>query len=152
MAFAPPANSQQRVGVRNADRPAAGSVELQIFELVNRQREHERLSRLTWNDEIADVARAYSERMAREGFFDHYDPEGRTAIDRAEKVRGWRMIGENLFVCEPVPDLAPFALRGWMASETHRTNLLDKQWTSTGIGIAQASNGDLYITELFTRK
>jgi len=126
--------------------------ELRILELVNRQRARSNASQLTWNEDIAGVARAYSERMAREDFFGHYDPEGHTAIERASKVRGWGMIGENLFVSEDVADLAAFAIRGWLGSETHRTNMLDPQWTSTGIGLARAANGDIYITELFTRR
>jgi uncharacterized protein YkwD len=126
--------------------------EMQIFELVNGQRQSSNRPALGWNDEIAAVARAYSERMAREDFFDHYDPEGRTAIDRAEKIRGWKFIGENLFVSENVLDLPGFAVHGWLGSETHRTNMLDPQWTTTGIGVARAANGDIYVTELFTRK
>lgn len=126
--------------------------ENQIFRVVNQERGRHHFAGLSWNDELAAVARAYSERMARDGFFDHYDPEGRTAIDRAEKVRGWRFIGENLFVTESMPGLASFALRGWLGSETHRTNLLDPQWTSTGVGVAEDGNGDIYITQLFTRK
>jgi uncharacterized protein YkwD len=51
-----------------------------------------------------------------------------------------------------MPGLASFALRGWLGSETHRTNLLDPQWTSTGVGVAEDGNGDIYITQLFTRK
>jgi uncharacterized protein YkwD len=128
------------------------STEMRIFELVNRQRLRDSLPALGWNDEIAGVARAYSQRMASEDFFDHYDPEGRTAIDRASKVHGWRFIGENLFMTEEVSDLPAFAIHGWMGSATHRTNMLDPQWTTTGIGIGRAANGDIYITELFTRK
>ena len=140
------------VRARRVGAQSGTDVEFQLLDLVNRQRLHANLAALTWNAEIADVARGYSERMAREDFFDHFDPQGRTAIDRASKVRGWSFIGENLFVSEDVRDLPAFAVRGWMGSVTHRTNMLDPQWTSTGIGVARASNGDIYITELFTRR
>ena len=141
-------------GFARTRRVAAGgrATEMQIFDLVNRQRARSNASSLAWNEDIAGVARAYSERMAREDFFGHYDPEGHTAIERASKVRGWSYIGENLFVSEDVADLAAFAIHGWIGSETHRTNMLDPQWTSTGIGLARAANGDIYVTELFTRR
>ncbi|MGI8811141.1 MAG: CAP domain-containing protein [Pyrinomonadaceae bacterium] len=126
--------------------------EIQILELVNRQRRRENLSTLLWNEDLARVARLYSERMSREGFFDHYDPAGRTVIDRASKIHGWSRIGENLFVCDEVRDLGSFAIRGWMASPTHRNNILDPAWTSSGVGIAHAADGQIYITQIFTQR
>ena len=126
--------------------------EIEVLELVNRERRRERLSTLAWNEELATVARSYSERMSREGFFDHYDPAGHTVLDRASKVHGWSRIGENLFVCDEVRDLGPFAIRGWMLSPTHRGNILDPAWTSSGVGIAHAADGQIYITQIFTQR
>jgi uncharacterized protein YkwD len=136
---------------RRVSEPLIHRDEARIFALVNRRRESDRRPSLRWDDEIAAVARQYSERMAKESFFDHFDPEGHSAVDRASNVRGWRSIGENLFVCEDIDDLPAFALDGWLDSPTHRTTMLDVQWTSTGVGVARASNGDLYVTQLFTR-
>jgi uncharacterized protein YkwD len=130
----------------------ASASELQILDRVNRQRERSGLGDLAWDDRLAQVAREYSVKMAREQFFDHYDQRGETVVDRVGHARigGWRAIGENLFVCENVRyGLADFTVAGWMKSPTHRTNMLDPKWTSTGIGIAQARDGSVYITEVF---
>jgi uncharacterized protein YkwD len=126
----------------------------EIFQLVNRERAKARLGSLIWSGELAGVARDYSRRMAREGFFDHYDPNGKTVIDRAESVRkpNWSTIGENLFFCDPHPNFAETTLRGWMESRTHRSNMLDRGWTDTGIGIATARDGSIFITQVFTRE
>jgi uncharacterized protein YkwD len=126
--------------------------EFQIFDLVNREREGRRLGELRWDDRLADMAREYSRQMARGNFFSHYDEAGLTVIDRADRmrIRGWNRIGENLFLTTGMRDLAPFAIRGWLGSPTHRTNMLDRGWTSTGIGIAQTRDGRVYITEVFT--
>ena len=126
--------------------------ERRIFELVNQERIRQRLAPLVWDDSLSRIARDYSRRMGREGFFDHQDPEGKTAMDRAERarLRGWSRIGENLFFCDPVRGLPAFAVRGWMRSPTHRENMLDRGWTATGIGITEARDGSLYITQLFT--
>jgi len=123
-----------------------------VFDLVNRERSRAHLGILAWDDDLARVARAYSRRMASEGFFDHYDPKGKTVMDRAARLRNWSSIGENLFVCDEQPSFETVAIRGWMNSKTHRTNMLDRGWTATGIGIATARDGSIFITQVFTRE
>ena len=130
--------------------PAQLRGESDVFELVNRERSRARLSRLEWDDRLAQVARNYSRRMAREGFFDHYDPNGKTVLDRAARLKNWSSIGENLFVCDEQPYFATTAVRGWMRSATHRMNMLDRNWTATGIGIATGRDGSIFITQVFT--
>lgn len=132
--------------------PAQSRGETEVFELINRERLRAHLGGLVWDDRLARLARDYSRRMAREGFFDHYDPEGQTVVDRAQaaRLKNWRSIGENLFVCDDHPYFATTAVRGWMKSPTHRTNILDRGWTATGIGIATASDGSIFITQVFT--
>jgi uncharacterized protein YkwD len=123
-----------------------------ILSLINRERTKAGLSDLFWDDRLADLARRYSERMAREHFFEHIDSDGNDVVARAResRIRGWSKIGENLFTCGPTDELARLSLRGWMHSPTHRDNILDPEWHGTGIGIAYDRNGDIYITEVFT--
>jgi uncharacterized protein YkwD len=125
--------------------------ETRILDLVNRERSRARLGSLRWSDRLADLARNYSRRMARGGFFDHIDDNGDSVVERARHARisGWSKIGENLFVCESTDRFSELAIRGWMHSATHRENILDPEWSATGIGIAFARNGDIYITEVF---
>lgn len=122
--------------------------EAEIFALVNRERVRARLGALNWDDKAANVARNYSRRMAREHFFDHFDPEGRTVIERASKIR-WEKIGENLFMGDDVPDLAVFSVRGWMHSPSHRQNILDREWSATGVGIWRTNDGQIFVTQIF---
>ena len=125
--------------------------ETEVFQLVNRERSKARLGTLEWDDQLAKLARDYSRQMAREGFFDHYDRQGRTVTDRAARLPNWSEIGENLFVCEDHEYFTRTALRGWLESPTHRTNMLDRNWTATGIGIATARDGRIFVTQVFTR-
>jgi uncharacterized protein YkwD len=92
--------------------------------------------------------------MAREGFFDHYDRSGKTVIDRmnAAHVRNWSGIGENLFFCDAHASFTATAVRGWLKSPSHRTNMLDRKWTATGIGIATGRDGRIFVTQVFTRQ
>ena len=131
--------------------PSGSSDEYRILDLINDTRETQRLNPLRWDDELAAVARNYSVQMAREGFFDHRDRDGDAVEVRAERagVNHWKRIGENLFVCQGIRNIAGFAVEEWMNSPTHRQNILDRKFTATGIGMARARNGRIYITEVF---
>lgn len=133
---------------------SASGEEYEIFQMINRERSRKGLSTLQWDNGVATVARSYSRRMAREGFFAHTDPDGNSVVERADRsrVRGWAKIGENLFVCSRVDRFSDMAIRGWMRSPSHRKNVLDRQWTATGIGVARARDGSIYVTQVFIER
>jgi len=126
--------------------------ESQILSLINRERSKFGLGQLGWNQSLADLARRYSEKMAREHFFEHIDSDGNDVVERARqsRIRGWSKIGENLFMCSPTQEFTNLSVRGWMRSPSHRENILDPEWRDTGIGIARSGNGEIYITEVFS--
>ena len=99
------------------------------------------------------MARRYSEDMARGNFFSHYDKRGRTVVERAEHfgIRGWSEIGENLFFCEGYDNFSNLAVKGWLNSSSHRQNMLNPVWTTTGIGVAADRSGRIYITQVFLK-
>ena len=130
---------------------AQSDEEYSIYELVNRERSKSRLSYLEWNDDLANVARNFSRQMAREGFFSHADRNGRTVIERAGDTQ-WTKIGENLFMCARMNNFTTFSVRGWMRSSSHRKNILDREWTDTGIGIYRTRDDRIYVTQLFIRR
>lgn len=125
--------------------------EMRVFTLVNQERAKRGLSAVQWDPRLSDLARSFSRQMADEGFFDHYDRQGASVVDRARRARikGWHKIGENLFYCERSSQFVGLAVRGWLRSPAHRDNMFDSSWTATGIGIARASNGQIYVTEVF---
>jgi uncharacterized protein YkwD len=130
------------------------SSEFDVFDRINRERAKYRLRELSWDDDAARLARSYSQRMAREGFFDHIDPDGNSVVERAEsfRIRSWSMIGENLFMCTAYDEYARLAVSGWMKSPSHRQNILARGWTSTGVGIALGRSGRIYITQVFLER
>lgn len=145
--------AQKRDKSYKTSRSNFGSEELEIFELVNNRRQKSRLGQLRWNSELAKMARRYSEEMARGNFFSHYDKRGRTVSDRAESfgIRGWRGIGENLFLCDGFNDFSSVAVKNWLNSSGHRKNMLAPEWTATGIGIASDRSGKIYVTQVFIK-
>ena len=132
---------------------SASADEFRIFNLINQQRARMRLAALEWDDSLASVARNYSSQMAREGFFDHTDRNGNSVNDRADRagVNRWRRIGENLFVCSGVRDFSFLAVDQWMHSPGHRDNILNRKYNATGIGVARARNGRIYVTQVFVQ-
>jgi len=46
-------------------------------------------------------------------------------------------------------EIAASTVYGWLDSKGHRGNLLHQDYISTGIGIALADDGSIYITQLF---
>jgi len=92
--------------------------------------------------------------MAREGFLNILTAKaGRLSNERkSAKIKGRERIGENLFFCNPIDRLPYFAVRGLMRSTTHRENILDGRWNSTGVGIAVARDGGIYITQIFLER
>jgi uncharacterized protein YkwD len=125
----------------------------EIFALVNNERRKKRLSNLNWDDDLARVARKYSQQMAKGNFFSHYDKNGGGMEDRAAAAKiKWSEIGENLYFCQGMEDFNEPAVKGWMNSPGHRQNILGKTYTDTGIGIAESRDGKIYITQLFIRR
>ena len=84
--------------------------------------------------------------MVNRNFFGHINPDGLSPDDRRKKLGISTPVGENIAASPNVE----FAHYGLMASAIHRENILTSDWTKVGIGIAQSTDGDLYITEEFS--
>lgn len=95
---------------------------------------------LTWNPLLAETARRHSESMAREGYFDHVDTEGRTVGARARAAGyRYRVVGENLAAGHASIEEA---IRGWLLSASHCRNLIDERFTEFGIARVQSERPD----------
>ncbi len=125
-----------------------------IFNLINSERRKKHLSELVWNEDLSKIAQNYSKTMARGNFFSHYDLSGANLGNRVRgaHIRGWRKAGENLFYSEGIKNFQSFAVKNWMKSDGHRQNILDKDWTQTGIGIARDDNNRIFVTQIFIQR
>lgn len=142
------ASTTARVSIR------VDSDEREIFELINEERSKKGLGELNWDSSLSRLARAYSQKMARENFFSHYDRSGEAVDGRARRMRikNWSKIGENLFFSQGYGNPNELAVRGWMKSNSHRQNILDPDYTDSGIGIAESDDGRIYITQVFVER
>ena len=129
------------------------SLEEQCLGEVNRVRKSYNLAPLEFSEELLEVARDYSRRMAEENFFSHNDPEGRTVRERVGHANiRWRMVGENLAYSNGYINPVAASMSGWMESPGHRRNLLDPDWRQTAIGVWISDNGTVYFTEIFLKQ
>ena len=140
--------------VRTAASPAAVSAtseERRVFDLVNAERRARGESALVWDAELTRMARVHSQNMARQSFFNHHGPDGQGLRERsrASGVGGFKAMAENLAYNKGFADAASCAVTGWMHSDGHRDNMLNGEFTRSGIGVARAADGRVYITQVF---
>ena len=145
---------------RIADKSASAIVETtfdlekKAFALINEIRRINGLKELSWSDDVAKIARQHSISMAGNNFFSHRGLDGSMINDRADSIglTKWRAIGENIAYNRGYAKATEFAVECWMKSAGHRQNLLTASWLETGIGIAVASDGSYYFTQVFLQR
>ena len=133
---------------------AATSDERRAFDLINVERQRRGLRPLVLDGALTRIARYHSENMAREGVLNHVDRDGLDLRGRAEVLglRGWKALGENIAYNQGYSDPTAFAVERWMVSEKHRENILNDEFTHAGIGIARASDGRVFFTQVFMER
>ena len=89
--------------------------------------------------------------MAQNHFFSHRGLDGSMVDDRAEQmgIYNWRAIGENIAFNRGYEQPAEWAVETWLESPTHRSNLLNKSWNESAVGVSIARDGSYYFTQVF---
>lgn len=162
-----------------SDKPEIDNFELekQVHKITNQYRIQNGLASLSWDDNLAKIARSHSQDMAKRNYFDHETPEGAGPTDRAtsfgytcEQLVGnliYYGIGENIFQnnlydrtwytggvltsyeWNSQEEIAQSTVDGWMNSSGHRENILRDMHEKEGIGIEISDDHKVYITQNF---
>jgi uncharacterized protein YkwD len=121
------------------------SAEQTMLTLVNGERTSRGLSPLVLDAALQELARSYAKEMFQQGYFSHYDPEGRSPFDRMNEAGITYMnAGENLALA-PSVDLAH---QGLMNSPGHRANILSPNYQKVGIGVMDGGiYGKMFVQE-----
>jgi uncharacterized protein YkwD len=110
--------------------------------LINRERIDDGEAPLTLDAHMAQAAQDHSDEMAAAGYFEHVGPHGDGPVDR---MRAAGYINGSVVGYEVAEDIAWGTLSlatprsivaRWMASPTHRVNILDQAFRSTGVGVS----------------
>jgi len=148
-----PAGAAQTSGARGM-----ADLEKQMWALVNRDRRNPanaketrgRAQPLRWNEKLAEVARAHSRDMLEHRYFSHFDQQSRSPFVRINATGiHWSALAENIAVNQSVRDAEESFMDEPRFQNNHRGNILDPKYTDVGIGIVQAPDGNLYITQDF---
>jgi uncharacterized protein YkwD len=125
--------------------------EQRVLDQTNEARKAEGLGPLTVNATLLEVARKHSEAMAKQRKAEHtidgVGPEQRI------KNAGYKYqtMAENIHWSRGSIEPADLAMKFWLNSKAHRTNLLNKELMEIGIGVATNDAGEAYFTQVFAR-
>ena len=119
-------------------------LESQVVSLVNAERAKYGLPALKMDWELSRVARYKSQDMRDLGYFSHTSPTYGSPFDMMKKFGlSYRYAGENIAKGYSTPSAV---VKGWMNSEGHRANILNKNFTKIGVGYVADGN---YWTQMF---
>lgn len=125
-----------------------------IIELSNQARSQFGAARFNTNSTLMNAAQIKAEDMVNKRYFAHYGPDGTTPWKFFSDA-GYKYIeaGENLAITN---ESAEAVITGWLNSPTHRENLLNKNFSDLGIGMAffgdYQGNKNTYVVVAFYGK
>jgi uncharacterized protein YkwD len=121
--------------------------EFQLFDLTNAARVHHKIPPVTWESTIRGTAYNHSLDMADHNYFSHTNLAGKSPFDRMTMDDiNYSVAGENLAYGQ---SSSIFAHEGLMNSIGHRKNLLKRDFTFLGVGVAFNDENQPYYTENF---
>ncbi len=121
-----------------------------VITMTNLQRATIGLDPLLLSPELTAAAQAHAEDMAARGYFSHAGLDGSTPATRATAAGyAWIALGENIAQGQSAPEQV---MQSWMASEGHRSNILNPVFGDIGVGYAiSPRTGNPYWVQLFGR-
>lgn len=135
-----------------------------LGQLVNVERGHQGLPTLTYDEMLAELARAQSRDMLSRHFFSHTNPDKEGPGERAVRIHPELIarIGENLHHVMITPgyelsenmsldQITQNAIASLMKSPGHRANILSPDYDHIGVGYA-ASEDEVLITQTFAEE
>lgn len=136
----------------------------EIHRLINEQRTQNGLAALKVDQGVSNAAVKHSQNMARTGIFSHVI-DGKGPADRLKDENvSFTAYGENIYYnwCQSngkpayaVDGFPQKAVSAWMNSSGHRANILNPDFTHTGIGIwaiPRDNKGYMYTTQVFIKR
>ncbi len=122
----------------------------EVVILVNQERAKLGLAPLTDNWQLARVSRYKSEDMRDKNYFSHTSPTYGSPFDMLKNFGiKYMAAGENIAMGQQT---AALVMKSWMNSPGHKSNILSKNFTEIGVGIAKSKSGSVYWTQMFIKR
>jgi uncharacterized protein YkwD len=135
--------------------PSINELEKHLFELINKDREKEGLSKLQFDSRLSAFARKHAEDMMTHDRFTHLDTVGRSTKQRAAAAGIMRPVYENLgwqsgtdSPGQKIDDLENSFMAEPLGEYNHRYIILIPQHTCVGVGVARKKD-ELYLVQEF---
>jgi len=121
-----------------------------IFSLINEIRDVNGAPPLQWSAAVSECARQQSIRKVELRFPGHTDP-ARGGVGERLHTAGidWARCGENIFMEKGWDDPVRYAAVFWWYSPPHQANILNPDFTDTGVGVAQGPDEAFFATQIF---
>jgi uncharacterized protein YkwD len=138
-------------GKPHSGQKAMPELEEEVFVLTNKERKSAGCPALRHDDALHTAAENHSRDMAAYGYLNHTNQNNEGPEVRIERAGystqyGW---AENIAAG---PTTANAVMKMWMGSPAHRDNILNCKFKALGVGVAQASDGMLFWTQVFGGK
>lgn len=136
----------QQINIPTLD-SSVTNYEQEVIRLVNEIREENGLKSLTYDWELARVARYKSQDMKDNNYFSHTSPVYGSPFQMIKDFGiSFRSAGENIAKGYATPQAV---VNAWMNSSGHRANILNASYTHIGVGYVSSGN---YWTQMFITK
>jgi uncharacterized YkwD family protein/spore coat assembly protein SafA len=121
-----------------------------VVSLTNAQRSKYGLPPLKMNWELQRLARIKSEDMRNCNYFDHNSPTYGSPFTMMKNFGiQFSYAGENIAAGQQTPESV---VDSWMKSPGHRANILKREFTEIGCGVAFGGSYRVYWTQEFIRR
>ncbi|MEK3729881.1 MULTISPECIES: CAP and S-layer homology domain-containing protein [unclassified Lysinibacillus] len=119
-----------------------------VIELINVERKKNKLETVVYDPELTQIAIIKAQDMVNRHYFEHVSPFYGAPWDLATLFDyDYTSFGENIARNIKTPEIA---VKAWMASPSHRENILKEHYTNTGVAIAQDIKGNYYWVQMFS--
>ena len=126
-----------------------------IVRMTNEFRQSNRMGAINSSKKLMEIAQAHADNMARQDKYGDSDRNGHVLDRKDMKDRlmyggyKYRAAGENVAMSQGMSDPVGVAMDGWRKSSGHRANMLGKDYTEMGAGVAQSKSGKWYFVQVF---
>jgi len=134
----PPKQTQSQTNQTDQSTVTPDSVAAQVIQLVNQERKNNGLPALQSDNSLNKMANMKAQDMLSKNYFSHTSPTYGSPFDMMKQLGiTYTSAGENIAEGQTS---AQQVMTDWMNSPGHRANILNKSYTSIGVGHTTSKN------------
>ena len=134
---------------QNTQTSSMNTNEKEVFDLINKQRTDNGLKALKIDEEVQRVARIKAQDMVDSNYFSHNSPTYGSPFDMLKSFKvSYKSAAENIAGNSSNSG----AVTSWMNSSGHKANILNGNYTHTGIGVVSSSKYGKIFVQMFISK